>query len=1449
MSNISKYFTPVPDASVTFNGANVEIGNGFGRKVHSKDAEADVVSAAAIEGSEENILHDLTFRTEQGEMVLILGKPTSHLFNSLFHGHKNLKYSPEGSIKFKENEYKAFSNKCPQQIIYNNEQDIHFPFLTVEQTIDFALSCKFNIPKEERVALRDELLNEFGLSHVLKTLVGNDYVRGVSGGERKRISIIETFAANGSVYLWDNSTKGLDSATALDFLSILQKMARATRSVNFVKISQASDKIVYKFDKILMLTDSYQVFYGTIDECMTYFRDTLGIEKDPNDCIIEYLTSVLNFQFSTKNMRSNLIPTSEVDLYNLWKETEYYQRCKAEVDAHGAPGSTDIPEEDTTPTFAISLNKQLDFVTRRAFDRSIGDKSYLISQFVSVVIQSLVIGSLFYDVAPTTIGSFSRGSLSFFAILFFTFLALSDLPAAFQRQSVVMKHVNLHFYYSWVETLASTCFDYTFKLFLVIIFSIILYFLAHLKYEAARFFIFLLFLSFYNFSMVSLFTMVSLMSPTLSIANLLAGILLLAIAMYASYVIHMEDMHPWFIWIAYLNPAMFSMEAILSNELFTLKLDCTESIIPRGPAYVNVTFSNKACAWQGATLGNNYVRGQDYLKSGLKYKYHHVWRNFGILIGFLCFYLFSSLVIAEYITPLYTRQNLLKFQAYLQRHGIISGTDLQFEEELYDEPMVSSSSSSSTLDSVHKENPDGSKDEEKNTSAAENERTVQSQKHVISWKNINYTVEGNKQLINDVSGYISSGLTALMGESGAGKTTLLNVLSQRTEKGVVTGELLIDGQPLTNIGAFRRSIGFVQQQDVHLDLLTVKESLEVSCNLRGDGDMEYLASIAKLLRLPADKLVADLSPTDRKLLSIGVELVTKPSLLLFLDEPTSGLDSEAALTIVKFLKKLSEQGQAILCTIHQPSKSVISHFDNIFLLKRGGQCVYFGGIENACDYFVDHDDELTYDHETENPADFVIDVVGGKARDGSMKHVDWVSAWDQSPQKSEIFHTLDVLEDEARTANIDFTTSSWTQPSYMAQLRYIIRRQYICTKRDKVYVISKFGLNAGAGLFIGFSFWRTRKNISGLQNAIFLAFMNMCLSSPLINQVQDKALQSKDVFIARENRSNTYHWTVLLIAQTVVELPLAIGSSTLFFLCCYFCCGFSNAPHIAGVFYLNYILFSAYYLTFGLWLMYSAPDLQTAAVFVAFLYSFTASFCGVMQPYSLFPRFWTFMYRVSPYTYFIETFVSLLLHDRPVICDNSELVPGQPLMGQTCGEFMGPYIEEFGGYLKNPNTFTVCGYCTYTVGDDFLAVENMSYHHRWRNFGLEIVFVVFNFCAMFVGFYLTYIKNVWPGVFAWCMKATGMAKLFKMNINPNGNYIDENGPVEGEELAEKASLANSQSQIDESIEQPIASSVDVVPGSLAQPGASTTVSETAQQSFATPLEYPQNGPVVDNKLQ
>jgi ABC-type multidrug transport system ATPase subunit len=94
----------------------------------------------------------------------------------------------------------------------------------------------------------------------------------------------------------------------------------------------------------------------------------------------------------------------------------------------------------------------------------------------------------------------------------------------------------------------------------------------------------------------------------------------------------------------------------------------------------------------------------------------------------------------------------------------------------------------------------------------------------------------------------------------------------------------------------------------------------------------------------ANILTTGLNVEQRKRLTIGVELAAKPALLLFLDEPTSGLDSQTAWSICALLRKLADNGQAILCTIHQPSAILFQEFDRLLFLAAGGKTVYFGEI-------------------------------------------------------------------------------------------------------------------------------------------------------------------------------------------------------------------------------------------------------------------------------------------------------------------------------------------------------------------------------------------------------------------------------------------------------------------------------------------------------------------------
>jgi len=188
------------------------------------------------------------------------------------------------------------------------------------------------------------------------------------------------------------------------------------------------------------------------------------------------------------------------------------------------------------------------------------------------------------------------------------------------------------------------------------------------------------------------------------------------------------------------------------------------------------------------------------------------------------------------------------------------------------------------------------------TSNSDTEKLSIDSKRVLTWEGLNYDVpvKGNKlRLLNDLYGYVKPGeLTALMGASGAGKTTLLDVLANRKNIGLITGDVLIDAKPRGI--EFQRGTAYCEQIDVHEETQTVREALRFSAYLRQpyhvskeekDGYVEQVISLLEMEGI-ADAMIGNtvvgLSVADRKRVTIGVELAAKPELLLFLDEPSSG---------------------------------------------------------------------------------------------------------------------------------------------------------------------------------------------------------------------------------------------------------------------------------------------------------------------------------------------------------------------------------------------------------------------------------------------------------------------------------------------------------------------------------------------------------------------------------
>ncbi|ELR25358.1 ABC2 type transporter superfamily protein [Acanthamoeba castellanii str. Neff] len=262
--------------------------------------------------------------------------------------------------------------------------------------------------------------------------------------------------------------------------------------------------------------------------------------------------------------------------------------------------------------------------------------------------------------------------------------------------------------------------------------------------------------------------------------------------------------------------------------------------------------------------------------------------------------------------------------------------------------------------------------------------------------------DGMKKLLRGVEGIVYPGeLCAIMGASGAGKTTLIDVLACRGMKGRLSGEVNLNGEPVAKRQAFfRRVSGYVMQDNIMLETLTVRETISYAARLKLPSKMTRAEKEQRVDRVMAELRlthIADsrvggsssrsISGGELKRVAIAIELVSSPS-LLFLDEPTSGLDSNGATDLVQLLKSLATRGQrTVLCTIHQPSSHMFNAFDKLLLLSQG-RVIYFGKADKAVDYFSGLGIRPP---PMSNPAEFILDIAFHARRQEALEQGDHTS--------------------------------------------------------------------------------------------------------------------------------------------------------------------------------------------------------------------------------------------------------------------------------------------------------------------------------------------------------------------------------------------------------------------------------------------------------------------------
>lgn len=416
----------------------------------------------------------------------------------------------------------------------------------------------------------------------------------------------------------------------------------------------------------------------------------------------------------------------------------------------------------------------------------------------------------------------------------------------------------------------------------------------------------------------------------------------------------------------------------------------------------------------------------------------------------------------------------------------------------------------------------------------------------LSWHNLTVVhPKSGRVILDKVSGMALPGqLVALMGASGAGKTTLLNTLLSRNLKNLhVEGQVLVNGHELGSEITYVS--GYVQQDELFMGTLTVKEHLLIQARLRLVGFSE------KKIRRRVNEIIEELGLQDCRNSRIGFsgvkkgisggearrllfasELLNNPP-LIFTDEPTTGLDSSKAESMINLMHNLTKAGRTIICTIHQPSSTIYRRFDRVIFLA-SGRLAYFGEPTQAVELLkrFGYPCPLNY-----NPADAIIQNLSVEMHKEEFcrQRIRRICAeWDRSPEAAKFREEVEQQRRDVREKLQRRETVSWLE-----QTKSLLHRSSLDNWRNPGLARAKLIQKLIMGLFIGLLYFQTKPtnetNISDLNGAMFYVVAELTYST-LFGIIT--FLPHDFPLLVREYHDGLYNSAAYFVARALSYVPL-----------------------------------------------------------------------------------------------------------------------------------------------------------------------------------------------------------------------------------------------------------------------------------------------------------------------
>nr|KYP52347.1 ABC transporter G family member 23 [Cajanus cajan] len=484
------------------------------------------------------------------------------------------------------------------------QEDNLLPMLTVKETLLF--SAKFRLkemaPKDRELRV-ESLLQELGLFHVADSFVGDEENRGISGGERKRVSIGVDMIHNPPILLLDEPTSGLDSTSALQVIELLSSIVKAKKRTVVLSIHQPSYRILQYISKFLILSHGSVVHNGSL-ELLEETITKLGFQIPKQLNALEFSMEIIRgLEDSSSKYDTCTIEEKESFPNLMWPEEE---NCGVQTHCN----------KESLGSLCYTNLIEILFLCSRFWKIIYRTKQLFLARTMQALVGGFGLGSVYVKVRRDEGGVAERLGLFAFSLSFLLSSTVEALPIYLQERSVLMKEASRGAYRISSYMIANTFVFLPFLFVVSILFAVPVYWLVGLNpsLSAFTFFTFVVWLIVLMASSLVLF--LSAVSPDFISGNSLICTVLGAFFLFSGYFIPKESIPKYWLFMYYVSLYRYPLDALLTNEYWNVRNEC---------------FSHQM---EGSQC---LITGFDVLKSrGLERD--NRWMNVGIMLGFFVLY-------------------------------------------------------------------------------------------------------------------------------------------------------------------------------------------------------------------------------------------------------------------------------------------------------------------------------------------------------------------------------------------------------------------------------------------------------------------------------------------------------------------------------------------------------------------------------------------------------------------------------------------------------------------------------------------------------------------------------------------------------------------------------------------------------------------------------------------